>query len=336
MTTNLHENKHSPAVKNTVKKDLSIPASHRRVMIFDTETTGLIPRHKSGTPFPPIESYPYIMQISWIIYNVSTNQIEELVDEYVRIPETAPISPESIQVHGITREIANEKGKPILPLLEKFFVAYMKCDCIVAHNLQFDSELVRKEMWRNQTALEAMLGSKDRVHMMCSIFTKKFNTTYNIDTFCTMMNTIQFCGIEFVAKSKIAELLREFARQELLDTRFAGVGANESSLDDLNIEEGEMQVSSKRNEVDNPLSEAAYKGSCRENLAKTSPPINNRKKFPKLNELYGKLFETPLPMDMHNSIVDVLVCLRCFLKIRGAKELSEEEFLGLILTHSRG
>ena len=289
---------------------MSIPKYHHRVMVFDTETTGLMPRHKAGTPFPPTEAYPHIMQFSWIVYNVMDNKIEEIVDEYVKIPENVPISPESIQVHGITREIANEKGKSITSLLAKFFVAYMKCDCIVAHNLQFDSEMVRKEMWRNRVELEMKLANKDRVNMMCGIFTKKFNAVYHIDTFCTMMNTIQFCGIDFAAK--LPELKCE---------------------QNLVIDVSSVDVSSDK--VDAPLVDASLNPMLTEVVFVTEQKTS-RKKFPKLNELYSKLFDTPLPMDMHNSIVDVLVCLRCFLKVRSAKEMSEEEFLELINIHSRG
>jgi len=62
---------------------------------------------------------------------------------------------------------------------------------------------------------------------------------------------------------------------------------------------------------------------------------NTRKKFPRLNELYGKLFDVAPPNDLHNSIIDVLVCLRCFLKVRGAKEMTEDEFQVLVEKHSR-
>jgi hypothetical protein len=90
----------------------------------------------------------------------------------------------------------------------------------------------------------------------------------------------------------------------------------------------------------NPVLEEAVSEAVSETVSeaieqKTSTP-NNRKKFPRLDELYGKLFDTPLPKEMHNSIVDVLVCLRCFLKVRGAKEMSEEEFLGLVQKHTSG
>lgn len=251
-------------------------------MCFDTETSGLMPKHKAGTPFPPMEAYPYIMQLSWAIYNVDTHKFEEIVNEYVRIPKTAEISPEAIQVHKITHDILQEKGVDIVPLLNRFFTSYMKSDCIVAHNLSFDGELVRKEMWRNRELLKRTIPSIERVNMMCGVFTKKFNSAYHIDTFCTMMNTIQFCGIDFAPKLP--------------------------SIQDQNDGNSQIQIPT---------------------------PKQTKKKFPRLNELYGKLFEAGLPSDLHNSIVDVLVCLRCFLKVRGVVEMSELEFQQLIDKYSR-
>jgi len=272
------------------------------------------------------------MQFSWIVYNVSSNLIEEVVDEYVQIPDSAPINPESMKVHGITREIAREKGKQITQLLVKFFAAYMKCDCIIAHNLRFDGEMVRKEMWRNRKDLERMVN-KDRVNLMCGVFTPKFNAAYHIDMFCTMMNTVQFCGIDFVAKTKVSttETLGEV---EIVDSSMNPI--LEASLGEVKnyiFEPREESIIIYSNDTvpepkETPMSDP-------KDASVKSPKTNNRKKFPRLDELYGKLFDTPLPKDMHNSIVDVLVCLRCFLKVRGAKEMNEDEFIGLIKKHSR-
>jgi hypothetical protein len=70
-------------------------------------------------------------------------------------------------------------------------------------------------------------------------------------------------------------------------------------------------------------------------VAEPKEKENTKKKFPRLNELYGKLFDDVLPDDLHNSIIDVLVCLRCFLKIRGVKEMSSQDFFKLIEKYSR-
>ena len=41
-----------------------------------------------------------------------------------------------------------------------------------------------------------------------------------------------------------------------------------------------------------------------------------RKKWPKLNELYQHLFPGQEVKGFHNSMIDVLACLRCYLKMR--------------------
>ena len=293
-------------------KDLTIPKFHRRVMVFDTETSGLIPRHKAGTPFPPIEAYPYIMQISWTVYNVLTGKIEEVVNEYIAVPNTVEISPEATKVNGITREVLLAKGVPIVPILEKFFVAYMKCDCIVAHNIQFDSEVVRKEMWRNREGLNRKIRNPERVNMMCGVFTKKFNGAYHIETFCTMMSSVELVGIDFVAKPNAKTIVRAILR-EMVERLVLGDSRENHSIPPLILRSDPVQ----------------------EPVAKNTSPTSTRKKFPRLNELYSKLFDTPLPGDMHNSIVDVLVCLRCFLKLRGVAEMPENTFLELVDQYSR-
>jgi hypothetical protein len=41
-----------------------------------------------------------------------------------------------------------------------------------------------------------------------------------------------------------------------------------------------------------------------------------KKKYPKLSELYVKLFDEPAPTNLHNSLVDVETTLKCYLKMR--------------------
>jgi DNA polymerase III epsilon subunit-like protein len=45
-------------------------------------------------------------------------------------------------------------------------------------------------------------------------------------------------------------------------------------------------------------------------------------KFPKLIELYEKLFQVR-PNNLHNSLNDVIVCLRCFMKMKYNKDIVE-------------
>jgi len=54
---------------------------------------------------------------------------------------------------------------------------------------------------------------------------------------------------------------------------------------------------------------------CNIMVPKKNDPTKTYKKYPKLEELYMKLFGKK-PENLHNSLIDTLVCLRCFLKIR--------------------
>jgi hypothetical protein len=47
------------------------------------------------------------------------------------------------------------------------------------------------------------------------------------------------------------------------------------------------------------------------------------KKFPKLFELHDKLFES-VPNNLHNSLIDILVTLRCFMKLKHDIDLYKE------------
>ena len=49
------------------------------------------------------------------------------------------------------------------------------------------------------------------------------------------------------------------------------------------------------------------------------------KKFPKLTELYFCLFQMN-PENLHNAMVDTLVCLRCFLKIKLNQEIHPKKY----------
>jgi DNA polymerase III epsilon subunit-like protein len=54
-------------------------------------------------------------------------------------------------------------------------------------------------------------------------------------------------------------------------------------------------------------------------LVKTNTKGKSYKKFPKLLELYQKLFETT-PAGLHNALVDVYACLRCYVAIQNQQQ----------------
>jgi DNA polymerase III epsilon subunit-like protein len=118
-----------------------------RVLIFDTETTGLQPKN---TPINHVDKWPHIVQLSWAIYNEETKQIEEEMDNIISLGTHISISAESTAIHGITSELSRAKGVPIEVALFDFKHAANRCRKMVAHNLEFDKNMILVELHRNR------------------------------------------------------------------------------------------------------------------------------------------------------------------------------------------
>ncbi len=56
------------------------------------------------------------------------------------------------------------------------------------------------------------------------------------------------------------------------------------------------------------------------NIIMTGRDGRKWKKSPKLSELYEKLFDT-IPENLHDSMVDTLLCLKCFIKMKYKKDV---------------
>ena len=116
-----------------------------RTLIFDTETTGLPPKN---TPTNQTDKWPHIVQLSWVIYNDETNQIEEESDNIISLGTHIRISAESTAIHGISSELSRARGIPIEVALFDFKRAANRCGKLVAHNLEFDKNMLSVEFYR--------------------------------------------------------------------------------------------------------------------------------------------------------------------------------------------
>lgn len=139
-----------------------------RVLVFDTETTGLPPKN---IPINRTDSWPYIVQLSWAIYNEDTKQVEEEKDFIISLGSHIPISAESTAIHGITGELSRARGVPIEVALFDFKHAANRCGKIVAHNLEFDKNMLLVEFYRARI----------------------FNNVFPPSEYCTMKNGTPIC-----------------------------------------------------------------------------------------------------------------------------------------------
>lgn len=250
-----------------------------RILVFDVETTGLLPKVSkvSKGPLDPtvpkepkepkepsdtcIDLNPYIIQFSFILYNTLNRTIERKHDFYINPP--IDISEKITEITGITKDICIQRGVPIMVALECFYNCYMLSGRVIAHNLAFDTEMVKIEIERNREEIE------QSAHYCLNIFDATFEKTHGIDQFCTMRYGTNICNIM---------VLRSVQSQ---------------SKDTTEIKE---------------IKEPTY-----------------YKKWPTLLELYIHLFNE-IPDNLHNSIVDVLVCLRCYLKSYRKIDMDDEAF----------
>jgi hypothetical protein len=281
----------------------------KRAIIFDVETTGLIPKkHPITKQYPPFASWPHILQISFVIYDVSTWSIERVYNTYIKVAADIVIAPIITEITGITREIVDEKGIPIQDALCEFYDEYMKCDVAVAHNIDFDKEMIMLEFGRLSTIIEG------RCPFYACVFNPIYNERNDVEMFCTMRRGQNRCALmvdhkPFAAK-KVASPKKP---EEKMDVIFIPLPITDQ---DLLCAEFENQCVIEESVA--PPKESSLISS--DLLQKKT----QYKKMPKLSELYAHLFGE-VPTNLHDSLIDTLVCLRCFVMMRFKVEMKKED-----------
>jgi DNA polymerase III epsilon subunit-like protein len=156
--------------------------SYRNILVFDTETTGLIQKNA------PLEEYPYITQFSFIVYDIQNEMIRSSFNTYIKIPSNVIINDYVSQLTGVTNDICEERGIPITEALGIFYHTMSVCDCVIGHNIDFDIQMVNIEIVRNLHSLQHFPDIKNM-----------FNTyrlfKLGIKTDCTMRMTINSCSL---------------------------------------------------------------------------------------------------------------------------------------------
>lgn len=192
-----------------------------KTMIFDTETSGLIPKETKH-----LADFPHILQLSFIIYNDETRKIEKTYNAYINAGITVP---EKItELTGITQSMC-DGGKPIFTVLYDFYYASLDCTRFVAHNIKFDIRMIDLSIQRNI----------DAIKQQCMGLIYMFDTTTSKkEQFCTMMNCIGECNImcEAIDKKGNTYTYKKFPRLEEAHVHYFGSvpgGLHNSMVDSL-------------------------------------------------------------------------------------------------------
>lgn len=117
-------------------------------LIFDTETTGLPKRWDA--PISDLDNWPRCIQIAWQLHDNLGNCIEH--QGYLVQPEGFNIPYDAEKIHGISTELAQEQGVPLVDVLEKFNAALNKTKFVVGQNVGFDLNIMGAEFIRADIA----------------------------------------------------------------------------------------------------------------------------------------------------------------------------------------
>jgi len=109
-----------------------------KILIFDTETTGLIPK---GCNYKEhFMEFPYLVQIAW--------EYEGELKDFIIKPDGWVIPQESTEIHGISQEKAESEGQPLEIVLDLFLQDCFFAEKIVGHNMFFDTSIIKANLLR--------------------------------------------------------------------------------------------------------------------------------------------------------------------------------------------
>jgi DNA polymerase-3 subunit alpha len=120
-------------------------------LIFDTETTGL-PKNWNA-PITDTDNWPRCVQIAWQLHDKYGELIEQ--QDYLIKPEGYNIPFDAEKIHGISTQLAEEKGEDLEKVLYLFNEALSKSKFVVGQNVNFDLNIMGCEFIR--TGIETNL-----------------------------------------------------------------------------------------------------------------------------------------------------------------------------------
>tara|TARA_A100001015_G_C15033954_1_gene734862 strand:+ start:520 stop:1185 length:666 start_codon:yes stop_codon:yes gene_type:complete len=145
-----------------------------KITVFDTETTGIIPKN-----YDNLNNCPYMLQLASITYDTSSHSIISHINNIIKISDDITIPKTVSDINSITKERTNSEGVEICHVLNKFNNQLKNTDLLVAHNAEFDINIINFECMRNNIKNNYYDLGKDKV-------------------FCTMSKGTQLCKIKKV------------------------------------------------------------------------------------------------------------------------------------------
>lgn len=138
-------------------------------LFFDTETNGLPKDWKA--PMSRLDNWPRVIQLAWATYNEAGIPIDSSVDLIKPDGWVVPNAAFWIN-NGYTTEKNQAEGLAMPEALQRFIAVHDKSEFLVAHNMEFDYNILGAEMMRY-----------------------KLKAASKLIKICTMQNSINLCAL---------------------------------------------------------------------------------------------------------------------------------------------
>lgn len=102
-----------------------------------------------------------MLQLAWLVAD-SNGVVITRHNHYISRPELQHI--EGLNIHGITKDLLDERGEPLKQILAILEEDMKKCKLLVAHNLNFDKSVILSEYYRN-----GILSSIEHTGQYCTM-----------------------------------------------------------------------------------------------------------------------------------------------------------------------
>jgi DNA polymerase III epsilon subunit-like protein len=139
-----------------------------KVLVFDTETTGL-PKNR------PVEhpEQPWVIQLGAVFFDLAGDKFEHTMNTLVIPPDHAEIDPEKFagaeKVHGISLDMIYANGRSSQSVYRELRDLASEADIIAAYNFDFDEKLIRFSSYRTSPTFihSPVLGRPTEVAHHC-------------------------------------------------------------------------------------------------------------------------------------------------------------------------
>lgn len=114
-----------------------------RVLVFDTESTGLI----RTTSYSDVNN-PYLASLAVLLYDTEANRIVSSLNTTI-YPAGWVMSSEAEAVNGLSTQYLQNTGVPSQAVIPLFMPITSKADLVVGHNVGFDIKIMSAALWRH-------------------------------------------------------------------------------------------------------------------------------------------------------------------------------------------